>query len=121
MLFCSGAVLSGSLDFGIVHLEALGLRLMAFGRPGLGDSDPHPQKTLQSFSDDVREVVAREHLLSPSCGTDGSIPARCTPHDFGTTLASRLPDSTHSIDDEEGGSILWTRSGTILEQLLARG
>jgi pimeloyl-ACP methyl ester carboxylesterase len=37
--------------------------------------------------------------------------------DFGATLASRLPNASHTIDPEEGGSILWTRSGDILAKL----
>jgi pimeloyl-ACP methyl ester carboxylesterase len=39
--------------------------------------------------------------------------------DFGATLASRLPNASHTIDPEEGGSILWTRSGDILAKLKA--
>jgi pimeloyl-ACP methyl ester carboxylesterase len=37
--------------------------------------------------------------------------------DFGATLASRLPNASHTLDPEEGGSILWTRSGDILAKL----
>lgn len=256
LLFCTGAALSGSLGFGIDRLDSFGLRLIAFDRPGLGGSDPHPQKTLLSFSDDVREVVEQEGLVLPLAvgfsqgapfalslagaglvnavalvsgqdelahprirtqlhpdvagmvaavesdaegfarhfasfvswdglwqlimnmsgprdralyeeaefsrlfqqalqegfaqGPDGyvrdlvnalsrwtvqpeqiNVPVdlwygrldTSTVHapDFGDTLASRLPNSTLCIDDEEGGSILWTRSGEILEQLLSRG
>lgn len=37
--------------------------------------------------------------------------------DFGATLASRLPNASHTLDPEEGGSILWTRSRDILAKL----
>ncbi|MBD3887161.1 alpha/beta hydrolase [Phormidium tenue FACHB-886] len=37
--------------------------------------------------------------------------------DFGETMASRLPNATHTIDPNEGGSILWTRSRDILLKL----
>jgi pimeloyl-ACP methyl ester carboxylesterase len=37
--------------------------------------------------------------------------------DFGATLASRLPNASHTIDPEAGGSILWTRSRDILAKL----
>ncbi|HEY9644485.1 MAG TPA: alpha/beta fold hydrolase [Coleofasciculaceae cyanobacterium] len=62
VLFCTGAGMSGSLGFGAPHLPALGLRLMAIDRPGLGLSDPHPDKTLSSWVDDVRELIDAKHL-----------------------------------------------------------
>ncbi len=37
--------------------------------------------------------------------------------DFGATLASRLQHATHTLDPNEGGSILWTRSRDILSKL----
>ncbi len=37
--------------------------------------------------------------------------------DFGVTLTSRLPQATHILDPNEGGSILWTRSRDILLKL----
>jgi pimeloyl-ACP methyl ester carboxylesterase len=37
--------------------------------------------------------------------------------DFGATLAARLPNATHTVDAEEGGSILWTRARDILVRL----
>ncbi|MFQ4140855.1 hypothetical protein U2718_001420 [Chlorogloeopsis sp. ULAP02] len=37
--------------------------------------------------------------------------------DFGATLASRLPNASHTIDPEAGGSILWTRAWDILAKL----
>ncbi|MBD2163065.1 alpha/beta hydrolase [Calothrix membranacea FACHB-236] len=37
--------------------------------------------------------------------------------DFGVTLASRLPNASHIIDPEAGGSILWTKSRDILAKL----
>jgi pimeloyl-ACP methyl ester carboxylesterase len=62
VLFCSGAAMSGSLSFGTTHLPALGLRLLAIDRPGLGLSDSHPKKTLSSWADDVRELIHIKNL-----------------------------------------------------------
>ncbi|HEY9660978.1 MAG TPA: alpha/beta hydrolase [Allocoleopsis sp.] len=62
VLFCTGAAMSGSLGFGATHLPTLGLRLMALDRPGLGLSDPHPNKTLSSWVDDVRELIHIRNL-----------------------------------------------------------
>ncbi|MBB6099472.1 pimeloyl-ACP methyl ester carboxylesterase [Deinobacterium chartae] len=57
VLFCTGAAMSGSLGFAADHLEALNLRLIAPDRPGLGASSPHPDKTLESWTDDVRTLL----------------------------------------------------------------
>ncbi|QDZ03341.1 alpha/beta hydrolase [Nitratireductor mangrovi] len=38
--------------------------------------------------------------------------------DFGVTLARRLPNAKLTVDDDAGGSILWTRSGDILRDLI---
>lgn len=62
VLFCPGAGMSGSLGFGATHLPALGLRLLAIDRPGLGLSDPHPSKTLSSWVDDVRQLIHIKNL-----------------------------------------------------------
>lgn len=65
VLFCPGAAMSGWLAFGAGELEALGLRMLALDRPGLGRSDPHPEKTLRSWVDDVGELVRAAGLESP--------------------------------------------------------
>lgn len=254
VLFCTGAGMSGGLGFGASNLPSLGLKLIAIDRPGLGLSDPHPNKTLSSWVDDTREFIqthALHHVLavgfsqgapfafalaeqglveaiaivsgqdelthprlrpllrpdvagmiaavqqdaiafeqhfSQIATPDGlwqliiNMSAECdrilyesetfgaayqralqegfaqgaqgyardllntfspwtmkleditvpvdlwyggldtsTVHspDFGTTLASRLPNASHTIDPEEGGAILWTRSGDILAKLKA--
>lgn len=65
LLFCSGAGMSGWIGFGAGDLPELGMRLLAPDRPGLGRSDPHPAKTLSSWADDVRELIAEEGLRDP--------------------------------------------------------
>lgn len=62
ILFCTGAAMSGYLGFGTDHLPRLGLRLMAVDRPGLGASDPHPQKTLASWVEDLRQLFQASGL-----------------------------------------------------------
>lgn len=64
VLFCTGAGMSGSLGFGASYLPALGLRLIAIDRPGLGLSDPDPNKTLFSWTDDVRALIQANNLQS---------------------------------------------------------
>jgi pimeloyl-ACP methyl ester carboxylesterase len=62
VLFCTGAGMSGWLGFGAPALPALGLRLLAIDRPGLGGSDPDPGKTLRSWAADVRALIAAQRL-----------------------------------------------------------
>ncbi len=57
VLFCPGAGMSSLLGFGAQDLPNLGLKLIAVDRPGLGLSDPHPNKTLSSWVDDIRELI----------------------------------------------------------------
>lgn len=64
VLFCTGAGMSGWLGFGASALPDLGLKLIAIDRPGLGLSDPHPNKTLSSWVDDIRELI-QTHDLHP--------------------------------------------------------
>lgn len=62
VLFCTGAGMSGWLGFGANDLPSLGLKLIAIDRPGLGLSDPHPNKTLSSWVDDMRELIQTNNL-----------------------------------------------------------
>lgn len=67
VIFCTGAGMSGWLGFGTSHLSDLGLKLIAIDRPGLGLSDPHPNKTLSSWTDDMQEwieVNVLHHVLA---------------------------------------------------------
>ena len=58
VLFCTGAATSGSLGFASsALLERWGLRLVGIDRPGLGGSDAHAEKTLQSFPEDVGPLL----------------------------------------------------------------
>ena len=65
LLFCTGAAMSGSLGFGFAALRDFDLRLLSIDRPGLGASDPHPQKTLTTWAADMREVIAARSLQRP--------------------------------------------------------
>ncbi|MCL6526153.1 MAG: alpha/beta hydrolase [Thermaceae bacterium] len=62
VLLCTGAAMGGWLGFGTEHLGELGLRLIVIDRPGLGGSDPHPQKTLTSWAEDISEVIEARQL-----------------------------------------------------------
>jgi pimeloyl-ACP methyl ester carboxylesterase len=65
VIFCTGAGMSGWLGFGASHLPELGLKLLAIDRPGLGSSDPHPEKTLDSWVEDTRQWLNANHLHQP--------------------------------------------------------
>jgi len=62
VLFCTGAGMSGSLGFGENDISALDLKLIAPDRPGLGSSDPHPQKTLITWAEDIEQVIKARGL-----------------------------------------------------------
>lgn len=62
VLFCTGAGMSGWLGFGANILPELGLKLIAIDRPGLGLSEPHPDKTLSSWVDDIQELIHANHF-----------------------------------------------------------
>lgn len=62
VLFCTGAGMSSWLGFGANVLSHLGLKLIAIDRPGLGLSDPHPNKTLSTWVDDIREFIQSQNL-----------------------------------------------------------
>lgn len=62
VLFCTGAGMSGTLGFGVNCLAELGLKLIAIDRPGLGLSDPHPNKTFDSWVDDTQELIQANNL-----------------------------------------------------------
>jgi pimeloyl-ACP methyl ester carboxylesterase len=57
--------MSGSLGFGAGDVASLGVRLVAIDRPGLGRSDPDPEKTFATWADDVAELVREANLRAP--------------------------------------------------------
>ncbi|MBE9106150.1 alpha/beta fold hydrolase [Nostoc cf. edaphicum LEGE 07299] len=54
--------MSGTLGFGVNCLAKLGLKLIVIDRPGLGLSDPHPNKTFYSWVDDTQELIEANDL-----------------------------------------------------------
>lgn len=58
VIFCGGAGTGRSLGFGADALPALGVRLIAVERPGLGVSDPLPGRTLADWPRDVERLIA---------------------------------------------------------------
>lgn len=65
VLFCTGAGMSGTLGFGAGCVDALGVRLIAFDRPGLGRSTHDPAKTLNTWATDVGQVISSRKLEKP--------------------------------------------------------
>ncbi len=59
VLLCPGAATSRSLGFGADLLDRHAIRLISVDRPGLGGSDPAPQRTLPDWAADVDELAGR--------------------------------------------------------------
>lgn len=58
VLFFGGAAMGRSLGFGADALVARNVQLIAVERPGLGASDPAPNRTLADWPHDVAQVIA---------------------------------------------------------------
>lgn len=57
VIFCTGAAMSGSFAFAdAATLDELNVKLVAIDRPGLGQSDPHPEKTFATWVEDCRAL-----------------------------------------------------------------
>lgn len=57
LLFIAGAACGRSMVFGERHLESGGVRLLTMDRPGMGGSDPDPERTLASTAADYAAVL----------------------------------------------------------------
>ncbi len=66
VLFSPGAGTSGSLGFALDALDRLGARLIGIDRPGLGRSDPSPDRTLLDGAADLRALAAALSLERPA-------------------------------------------------------
>jgi len=62
VLFFSGAGMSRCLGFGVDVVAKLGVRLIGVERPGLGASDPQPERTLEAWAEDVRRFAQAHEL-----------------------------------------------------------
>ena len=66
VLYCPGAGMSARLGFGGALLDELAVRLIALERPGLGRSDPAPDRALSDFAEDVRALITARGLGAPA-------------------------------------------------------
>ena len=66
VLFSPGAATSSLLGFASDAVERLGVRLIAVDRPGLGGSDPAPDRTLLDTASDIRALAAALALERPA-------------------------------------------------------
>jgi pimeloyl-ACP methyl ester carboxylesterase len=66
VLFSPGAATSGSLGFTAGVVEALGIRLIAVDRPGLGRSDSSPDRTLLDTAADLGALASALKLDRPA-------------------------------------------------------
>ncbi|WP_030781718.1 alpha/beta fold hydrolase [Streptomyces sp. NRRL S-920] len=65
VLLCPGAATSRWLAFGGDVVDAAGVRLISVDRPGLGASDPDPDRTLTSWVADIRHLLQERSLRAP--------------------------------------------------------
>jgi pimeloyl-ACP methyl ester carboxylesterase len=63
VLLCPGAGTSRWLGLDAVAVRDLGVRLVSVDRPGLGGSDPAPDRTLLSWADDVARLARARGLV----------------------------------------------------------
>ncbi|MFI0860487.1 alpha/beta fold hydrolase [Streptomyces smyrnaeus] len=66
VLFSPGAATTCSLGFGAGVVDALGVRLIALDRPGLGASTPAPGRTFADFAADVAAFAGARGLDRPA-------------------------------------------------------
>ncbi|GAA3173960.1 hypothetical protein GCM10010451_23410 [Streptomyces virens] len=66
VLVCPGAGTSRWLGFGGDVVHSAGIRLISVDRPGLGASDPSPGRTLTSWATDIRHLIEKRALGTPS-------------------------------------------------------
>lgn len=62
VIFCTGAGMSGSFAFNEELLQKIGVRIFSFDRPGLGSSDPHPEKNFSSWNKDIKAFMEKKNL-----------------------------------------------------------
>ncbi|MFF8284239.1 alpha/beta fold hydrolase [Streptomyces albus] len=100
VLFSPGAATSRSLGFGAGAVDALGVRLIALDRPGLGASTPHPGRTFTDFAADIAALVRARGLERPAMvGNSQGAPfaLACAAHGVISALAlvSGADESAH--------------------------
>jgi pimeloyl-ACP methyl ester carboxylesterase len=62
VLFFSGAAMGRSLGFGADVVGRIGIRLVGVERPGIGASDPDPDRSLTHWSNDISEFATAREL-----------------------------------------------------------
>lgn len=120
VVFCTGAAMSRWLGFGADDLTDLGVRLLTLDRPGLGASSAHPGKTLDSWADDVRELVRHNGLRNVTAvGFSQGAPFALTLGGRGVAKAVALvagqddlahPNFKHVLHPDVAGMIAAARS-----------
>ncbi|MBY0442694.1 MAG: alpha/beta hydrolase [Mycobacteriaceae bacterium] len=65
VLLCPGAATSRRLGFGGHFIDQAGIRLISVDRPGLGASDPAPDRSVSSWATDIEQLIAHRALSAP--------------------------------------------------------
>lgn len=100
VLLCSGAATGRSLGFGGGVVEALGVRLIAVERPGIGASDPRPGRTFADWAEDVREFAAARGLARPAIvGNSQGAPFALACAAAGVVRAAAVVSGTDELAD----------------------
>ncbi|MCP3802900.1 alpha/beta hydrolase [Allokutzneria sp. A3M-2-11 16] len=66
VLCCPGAATSRWLGFGTDVVHPLNVRLISVDRPGLGDSDPRPDRELTDWADDIAQLLKAREIAEPA-------------------------------------------------------
>ncbi|SDM45277.1 alpha/beta fold hydrolase [Allokutzneria albata] len=66
VLLCPGAATSRWLGFGADVVHALDVRLISVDRPGLGASDPQPDRELTDWADDIAQLFKARGITKPA-------------------------------------------------------
>ncbi|GAA1956668.1 alpha/beta hydrolase [Amycolatopsis minnesotensis] len=84
---------SSRLEGAILHVPANhhGLRLIALDRPGVGGSDPHPNRSVRGYATDIAEILDELSIERASVGglSNGGM--------YAMAVASQLPDRVHRV------------------------
>ncbi len=117
VLFSSDVGMSGRLGFAADALAPLGLRLLAFDRPGSGRSDPLADGTLEDWAASVHQVAHGRELDRPlAVGFAAGAPFALALAAAGTVEAVAL---VSGLDDLADPAFVGTLPGAVAERLAA--
>lgn len=120
VLFCPGAATSRRLGFGGRFLDEAGIRLISVDRPGLGASDPDPDRTLSSWAAGIGQLIAHRALSTPvAVGFSQGAPFALTLAHHGLVDAVAVVSGSDELAHPRFTSILAPQVKTMVAQVAA--